>query len=78
MPVAQRDFELEVLREGIVVRHQDGHVLSYFRPEDPSVNLTEHSRYCEPGHEASFGRFQEEAKRAACKAAQEAGWLSEE
>jgi hypothetical protein len=53
-------------------------VLSYFRPEDPSVNLTEHSRYCEPGHEASFGRFQEEAKRAAYKAAQEAGWLSEE
>jgi hypothetical protein len=78
MPVTVRDFELEVLREGIVVRHKDGHVLSYFRPEESSTHLTEHSRYCEPGHEASFDRFQEEAKRAACKAAREAGWLSEE
>jgi hypothetical protein len=76
--VTQRDFELEVLKEGIVVRHKDGHVLSYFRPEEPSTTLIEHSRYCEPAHEASFGRFLEAANRAACDAAKEAGWLAQQ
>ena len=71
----QRDFELEVIRGGIVIRHNDGHVLSFYRPEEGSTGLDEHSRYCHPGGEKSFPRFVREGSRAAYAAALQAGWL---
>ena len=69
------NFELEVINEGIVIRHTDGHVLSYYRPDEPSTDLVEHSRYCEVCHESSFADFVRDAKQAAREAALNAGWL---
>jgi hypothetical protein len=71
-------FEPEVLAERIVIRHRDGHVLSYFRPDEPSDGLVEHMRYCDPRCEASFASFVEQAQRAARDAAVGEGWLREE
>jgi hypothetical protein len=73
--MAKIDFELEVLAEGIVIRHRDGHVLSYFRPDEPSDGLVEHMRYCDPRCEASFASFVEQAQCAAHEAASKEGWL---
>jgi hypothetical protein len=71
------DFQLEVLKEGIVIRHADGHVLSYYRPKTGAVGLVEHSRYCHLAGEKSFADFLREAKRAAFVAALQVGWVRE-
>jgi hypothetical protein len=74
----QPDFQLEVITNGIVIRHNDGHVLSFYRPGEGSTGLNEHSRYCHPGGEASFARFIQEGSRAAYVAALQVGWLPPE
>ena len=73
--MARTDFDLEVLKMGIVARHRDGHVLSYFRPEKPSMKLAEHMRYCHPPNDASFVCFAEEAQHAAHEVALSLGWI---
>jgi hypothetical protein len=73
----QPDFQLEVLREGIVIRHADGHVLSYCRPKTSAVGLVEHSRYCHLTGKKSFAGFLQEGKRAAFAAALQVGWVRE-
>ena len=71
----QPDFQLEVISNGIVIRHNDGHVLSFYKPEEVSTSLVEHSRYCHPGREESFARFVEGGSQAAHTAALHVGWL---
>jgi hypothetical protein len=68
------NFELEVINEGIVIRHKDGHVQSYYRPDEPSTDLVEHSRYCEFCHEKTFADVVRDAKQAAHEAVLNAGW----
>lgn len=74
----QPDFQIEVLRNGIVIRHDDGYVLSFYRPEQGSNDLAEHSRYCHAGGEKNFARFVQVGSRAAWVAALQVGWLQPE
>ena len=72
-------LQVEVFESGLVVKHPDGHWISYARPADPGTQLQtqlhEQSRHRNAGAEASFDRFLREAAIAASRTALRMNWI---
>src|SRR6476660_5414036 len=62
MNASDQSFQIEVFESGIVVKHADGHWVSYTRPAEATARLPEQSCFRNAGADASFDRFRREAE----------------
>jgi hypothetical protein len=70
-----QSFQIEVFESGIVVKHADGHWVSYTRPAEPTAQLPEQSCHRNVEADASFDRFLREAEVMAHRAALKLNWV---
>jgi hypothetical protein len=78
MNESDQSFQIEVFESGIVVKHVDGHWVSYTRPAEATAQLPEQSRYRNAAADASFDRFRREAEVLAHRAALKLNWIEVE
>ena len=78
MNASDQSFQIEVFESGIVVKHADGHWVSYTRPAEATARLPEQSCFRNAGADASFDRFRREAKVLAHHAALKLNWIEVE
>ena len=70
-----KSFQIEVFESGIVVKHADGHWVSYARPAEAAARLPEQSCHRNAAADASFDRFRREAEVMAHHAALRLNWI---
>jgi hypothetical protein len=75
MNVPDQSFQVEVFEAGIVVKHADGHWISYTRPAAATAQLPEQSCHRNAAADASFDRFRREAAVMAHRAALRLNWV---
>jgi hypothetical protein len=75
MNVPDQSFQIEVFESGIVVKHADGHWVSYTRPAEATAQLPEQSCHRNAAADASFDRFRREAEIMAHRAALRLNWV---
>jgi hypothetical protein len=78
MKVPDSSFQIEVFEAGLVVKHADGHWVSYTRPAEATAQLPEQSCHRNAAADASFDRFLREAKIMAHHAALRLNWVDVE
>jgi hypothetical protein len=78
MNASDQSFQIEVFESGIVVKHADGHWVSYMRPAEATARLPEQSCYRNTAADASFDRFRREAEVLAHQAALKLNWIEVE
>ena len=78
MNVSDTFFQIEVFESGIVVKHADGHWVSYARPAEATAQLPEQSCHQNAAADASFDRFLREAEVMAHRAALRLNWVEVE
>jgi hypothetical protein len=78
MNASDQSFQIEVFESGIVVKHADGHWVSYTRPAEATARLPEQSCFRNAGADASFDRFRREAEALAHHAALKLNWIEVE
>ena len=62
MNAPNKSFQIEVFESGVVVKHADGHWVSYARPAEAAARLPEQSCHRNAAADASFDRFRREAE----------------
>jgi hypothetical protein len=75
MNAPNKSFQIEVFESGIVVKHADGHWVSYARPAEAAARLPEQSCHRNAAADASFDRFRREAEVMAHHAALRLNWI---
>ena len=78
MNVPDKSFQIEVFESGIVVKHTDGHWVSYARPVEATAQLPEQSCHRNAAADASFDLFLREAEVMAHRAALRLNWVEVE
>ena len=78
MNASDQSFQIEVFESGIVVKHADGHWISYTRPAAATAQLPEQSCYRNAEADASFDQFLREAEVMAHHAALRLNWVDVE
>jgi hypothetical protein len=78
MNASDQSFQIEVFESGIVVKHADGHWVSYTRPAEATAQLPEQSCHRNADADASFDRFRREAEIMAHRAALRLNWIDVE
>jgi len=78
MNASDQSFQIEVFESGIVVKHADGHWVSYMRPAEATAQLPEQSCHRNAAADASFDRFRREAKVMAHRTALRLNWIEVE
>jgi hypothetical protein len=78
MNVPDQSCQIEVFEAGLVVKHADGHWVSYTRPAEATAQLAEQSRHRNADTDASFDRFLREAEIMAHRAALRLNWVEVE
>jgi len=78
MNASDQSFQIEVFESGIVVKHADGHWVSYMRPAEATAQLPEQSCYRNAAADPSFDRCRREAKVLAHRAAMKLNWIEVE
>ena len=73
-----QSLQVEVFESGIVVKHSDGHWVSYTRPAEMTAQLPEQSCHRNAAADASFDRFLREAAVMAHRAALKLNWVEVE
>ena len=71
-------LQIEVFESGIVVKHADGHWVSYARPAEATAQLPVQTRHRNVDAGASFDRFLRDAEVMAHRAALRLNWLDVE
>jgi hypothetical protein len=71
-------LQIEVFEAGLVVKHADGHWVSYARPAEATAQLPEQTRHRNSDAEATFDRFLREAEVMAHRTALRLNWLEVE
>ena len=78
MNLPDKSFQIDVFEAGIVVKHADGHWVSYTRPAEATARLPEQSCHRNVAADASFDRFLREAAIMAHRAALRLNWVEVE
>jgi hypothetical protein len=78
MNVRDPSFQIEVFEAGLVVKHTDGHWVSYARPAEATAQLAEQTCHRNAGTEASFDGFLRQAEIMAHQAALRLNWVEVE
>ncbi len=78
MNVPEPSLQIDVFESGLVVKHADGHWVSYARPAEATAQLPEQSCHRNADADASFERFLREAEVTAHRAALRMNWLEVE
>ena len=78
MNVPDKSFQIEVFESGLVVKHADGHWVSYMRPAEATAQLPEQSCHRNAEADASFDQFLQEAEVMAHHAALRLNWVDVE
>ena len=78
MNALDKSFQIEVFESGLVVKHADGHWVSYMRPAEATAQLPEQSCHRNAGTDASFDGFLRDAQVIAHQAALRLKWVEVE
>ena len=78
MNVSDQSFQIEVFESGLVVKHADGHWVSYVRPAEATAQLPEQTCHRNAGSDAGFDQFLREAQIMAHQAALRLNWVEVE
>ena len=73
-----QSLQIEVFESGLVVKHADGHWVSYARPTEATTQLPEQTRHRNADAGPSFDRFLREAEIMAHQTALRLNWVEVE
>ena len=73
-----QSLQIEVFESGLVVKHIDGHWISYTRLPELTARLSEQNSHRNAAAPASFDRFRQEAAAMAHHAALKLNWVEVE